>query len=136
VSGAVACGAPGPVRDWTASSDVWARSRIDEYDLGLLSAWHVHNCRQITPQFFGPLGRVMFGAATSDEVSDWLASVEPTTFQRSESADPLIVDALIRVRRSSCHQRPGCRCAEFRERADTVLGSRAAVPTSEMKEYV
>lgn len=134
MSAVVACGAPGPVRDWTPSSDVWARSRIDEYDLGLLSAWHVHNCRQITPEFFGLLGRVMFGAATSVEVSAWLSSIE-TASECPESMDPLVVDALFRVRRSSCQQRPGCRCAEFHERAGAVLGSLQALPASEMKEF-
>jgi len=99
-----------------------------------LSAWHVHNCRQITPQFFGLLGRVMFGAATSDEVCAWLSSVESSS-QRPESLDPLVVDALCRVRRSSCHQQPECRCAEFHERADAVLVTLQMLPASEMKEF-
>ena len=133
MSAVVACGAPGPVRDWTPAGDVWARTRIDEYDRGLLSTWHVHNCRQITSEFFGLLGRVMFGAATSVEVAAWLSAVE-TAFQRPESMDPLVIDALIRVRRSSCRQRPNCRCAEFHDRADEVLGSLQALPASEMKE--
>ena len=74
-----ACGAPGHLPNWGCDLDVWAQVQIARFDEGELSPWHVSNCLRVTPPFFDVHGRVLFGAASADEIDYWLCPQSSAT---------------------------------------------------------